>query len=127
MQLRLRLQRDGPDRGVGRGRSMPPPGSATVLPSAPMTDCVTFDLAYVDAPEFEAVKVTAVMTPEHLTVQDLRGRMLMELDGVAWHEDPESNRRRFTYGEGADEVIIQKVDGCKCGGSSVTERHRISV
>lgn len=99
-----------------------------VLPSSPMTtDCVTFDLAYVDAPGFEAVKVKAVMTERHLTVQDLRGRMLLELDDVTRAEDPESSRRRFTYGEGDEQVIIQKVDGCRCGGSSFTERQRISV
>lgn len=91
------------------------------------TDCVTFDLAYVDAPLFEAVKVHAVMSATHLIVEDLRGRMLLELDGVEWHEDPESGRRRFTYGEGENEVIIQKVDGCRCGGSSVTDRRRITV
>lgn len=94
------------------------------------TDCVTFDLAYVDAPDFEAVKVTVVMAERHLTVQDLRGRMLLELDDVPRFEDPESNGRRYVYNTSEDpatEVIIQKVDGCRCGGTTFTERRRITV
>lgn len=91
------------------------------------TDCVTFPLAYVDAPHFEAVKVKATMTEQHLTIIDLRGRMVLELDAVARIEDPDSDRRRFYYGEGDEQVIIQKMEGCQCGGSTVTDRVRISV
>lgn len=91
------------------------------------TDCVTFQLAYVDAPEFEAIKVKAVLSEQHLTVQDLRGKMVLELDGVERIEDPDSGGRRFYYGEGDQRVVVQEVGGCRCGGSAVTPRVRPSL
>lgn len=73
----------------------------------------TINVAGVDTPTHTYTKAKAILSDDHLTVTDRRGRVLLEVDA----------RRRvdgsvFVYGE----VRVSAMGGCECGGTRVDEK-----